>query len=148
MAIKAIENANDSNITQWDSNMRHFVVLVVLAVASASANTIAWPGFPEGRIINGYEAQPGEAPFIVSLQTVLKAHYCAGSIITPNTILTAAHCMTQKDFLVVAAAHDRTDQTSTQVRKGSSSRQVVHEKYGGGVGPYDIGLIFWKSPSI
>ncbi|XP_034474139.1 lectizyme [Drosophila innubila] len=126
--------------------MRQLVVLLVLAVASASANTIGWPGFPEGRIINGYEAKAGEAPFIVSLQSMLNAHYCAGSLISDRVVLTAAHCMTSKDFQVVAGAHSRSDKSTTQVRRGSSSRQTIHEKYGGGVGPYDIGLIFLEEP--
>ncbi|XP_034101154.2 transmembrane protease serine 9-like [Drosophila albomicans] len=126
--------------------MKQFVALLVLAVASASANTIAWPGFPEGRIINGQEATSGEAPFIVSLQSTSGSHYCAGSLIQPDLVLTAAHCMTYTNFQVVAGAHSRTDKTTTQIRQASSSRQVIHEKYGGGVGPYDIGLVFLSEP--
>jgi len=87
------------------------------------------------QVLNGYEAEAGEAPFIVSLQSLLNAHYCAGSLITDRVVLTAAHCMTSKEFQVVAGAHSKADKTTTQVRKASSSRQVIHEKYGGGVGP-------------
>lgn len=126
--------------------MKLFVVLIALAVASAKANIIGWPGFPEGRIINGNEARAGEAPFIVSLQTTKNAHYCAGSLISDRVVLTAAHCMTYANFQVVAGAHSRSDNSQTQVRQASSSRQTVHEKYDGGVGPYDLGLIFLEKP--
>lgn len=127
--------------------MKQFVVLLALAVASASANIIGWPGFPEGRIINGQEATAGEAPFIVSLQSTQGSHFCAGSLIDARTVMTAAHCMSSyATFKIVAGAHSRTDNSETQVRIGSSSRQTIHEKYGGGVGPYDIGLIFLDEP--
>lgn len=126
--------------------MKQFVVLLALAVASASANTVAWPGFPEGRIINGHEASAGEAPYIVSLQTTKGSHYCAGSLIEEDIVVTAAHCLTYASFQVVAGAHSRSDNSETQVRAASSARQTIHEKYGGGVGPYDIGLIFLEEP--
>ncbi|EDW03281.1 lectizyme [Drosophila grimshawi] len=126
--------------------MKQFVVLLALAVASASANVIGMPGFPEGRIINGHEARPNEAPFIVSLQTTKGAHYCAGSLINERTVLTAAHCLIYSDFQLVAGGHSQSDNSETQVRKGSDKRQTVHAQYSGGVGPYDIGLIFLDTP--
>nr|XP_016944944.1 lectizyme [Drosophila suzukii] len=122
--------------------MRQFVVLFALALASASANLIPQPGFPEGRIINGYEAQKGEAPYIVSLQTTSKSHFCAGSLISSRTCLTAGHCLlSYTDGLIVAGAHSRLSHDNVQSRKFDRSQFVVHEEYSGGVGPNDIGLI-------
>jgi len=46
----------------------------------------------ESRIINGARADPSEYPFLVSLR-VGDQHYCAGSIVHPNVIVTAAHCI-------------------------------------------------------
>ncbi|XP_026844986.1 lectizyme [Drosophila persimilis] len=124
--------------------MKQFVVLLALTVAAVSANTIAMPGFPEGRIINGHEAQAGEAPYIVSLQT--SSHFCAGSIINENWVLTAAHCLIYNSYQVVAAAHARSSKEDTQVRQVTSGDHIVHENYDGGVGPYDIGLIYVATP--
>lgn len=50
------------------------------------------------RIINGYEANYGSQPWIVSIRTVtssgiLSQHVCGGSIITDQHVLTAAHCL-------------------------------------------------------
>ncbi|XP_014093603.3 lectizyme-like [Bactrocera oleae] len=122
--------------------MQIFVVfaLAIASVSAANLDAIAQPGFASGRIINGYEAQKGEAPYIVSLKS--GSHFCAGSIIDENWVLTAAHCLVYNNFEVVAGLHSRNDESDVQVRKVTSKSQyIVHEGYGGGVGPNDIGLI-------
>lgn len=47
------------------------------------------------RVVGGSDAAIGEAPFQTSLQKdyiILKSHICGGSLITPRTVVTAAHC--------------------------------------------------------
>lgn len=47
-----------------------------------------------GRIVNGTKASSGQFPHQVSLsRSWSKAHFCGGSIISANLVLTAAHCM-------------------------------------------------------
>ncbi len=45
---------------------------------------------PNGRIVGGENSEPGSAPWMVSLQwgIVRPAHFCGGSIINPNWVLT------------------------------------------------------------
>lgn len=73
------------------------------------------------RIINGEDAEPGEFPHQVSLLAEgnapgVERHFCGGSIIGTNTILTAAHCVTWfvgvTDFVSVGAGNVDLDQLS------------------------------------
>merc|ERR1711931_613067 len=88
--------------------MLRFVVLaavVLLSPGSQSASVGSGlkpiPAMPLeqqvgiGRIVGGEEAQDGEFPFQVSLRTIGalgSTHFCGGSIISDQWIMTASHC--------------------------------------------------------
>lgn len=65
-------------------------------------------------IINGQEVPEGKYPFMVSLQvgdTPCKEagfHFCSGTIINDNTIMTAAHCFSNKDARNLAVVLNKT----------------------------------------
>jgi secreted trypsin-like serine protease len=52
----------------------------------------AGPGGDE-RIIGGNVADPADWPYAVALTTPEGAQFCGGSVISPDAVLTAAHCM-------------------------------------------------------
>ncbi|KAL0111982.1 hypothetical protein PUN28_013307 [Cardiocondyla obscurior] len=60
------------------------------------------------RIVGGVNAKPGEIPYQVSLQDSYSSfHFCGGSILNENYVITAAHCVEGKyasDIKVVAAS--------------------------------------------
>src|SRR4051794_28972095 len=61
------------------------------------------------KIINGSTAEHGNYPWIVSL-LLNNRHHCGGSLIRPNWVLTAAHCVyrqTATKFKVKLGGHRR-----------------------------------------
>ena len=65
------------------------------------------------RVINGEETVPHSWPWQVSIQGQDNSHYCGASILSPNWVLTAAHCAkivfigTYTGDQVVVGMHDR-----------------------------------------
>lgn len=72
---------------------------------------------PFARVVNGQNASPHSWPWQISLR-VRGRHICGGSLIRPDWILTAAHCVDSNPspsaYTVVAGGHRRTGTTSVQ----------------------------------
>lgn len=118
-------------------------VLVLMLVCGAHSLTL--PRFSSGDIIDGEEAQPGEAPFIASLE-FLGSHYCAASIINENTLLTAGHCLPYPPSRITVKAGIHLRSNNDGVQSAQVSRTIVHPLYTWGVSPYDIGIIKLATP--
>ncbi|XP_033290270.2 chymotrypsinogen B isoform X1 [Orcinus orca] len=70
------------------------------------------------RIVNGEEAVPGSWPWQVSLQDSTGFHFCGGSLISEDWVVTAAHCGVKTSDLVVAGEFDQgSDAENIQVLK-------------------------------
>lgn len=102
----------------------------------------------EPRVVGGSNAAANSAPFIVSFQQN-GVHYCAGSILNENWIVTAAHCLTSKTQVLsstLVAGSISVAGTAATTQKRSIDKYVVNDLYLGGTSPYDIGLVYTSTP--
>lgn len=102
--------------TKRDNFLYFFILFSTLVCLALSCGTPAIPPVFSGKIINGEDAKSNSYPWIVSLRLNLSGtysnHFCGGSIIDENTILTAAHCVVITKnislFTVFVGLHDST----------------------------------------
>lgn len=104
----------------------------------------------DGRIVGGTVATPHEYPWQVLLQITIApyVYLCGGSVITPQYILTAAHCVTDNGVAVPAAkikvyagVHDRRQLGNTRVQSRTGAQLVVHGAYDAYSYDYDIAVV-------
>ncbi|KAM6038697.1 acrosin-like [Theristicus caerulescens] len=104
------------------------------------------------RVVGGTDAQPGAWPWIVSIQnpyTVGTGHICGGSLISPQWVLTAAHCFTKARHItmwrVVIGATQLT-QLGPEAQVRQIKRLLVHQHYSSISERNDIALLELDQP--
>src|SRR5581483_7804935 len=109
-------------------------------------------------IVAGTEAPEGKYPYQVRLYSSMedKVGFCGGSIIAPQWVLTAAHCMTEGDFAngpttangpdKVVVGYGSNDRTKT--KKIKVEKVIVNPNYlaKGRGGKVDLTLLKLKRP--
>lgn len=112
------------------------LALVLLSIAGLMA--------PAGAIVNGRQARIQQVPWTVSLQDS-EGHFCGGSLIARDLVLTAAHCLEgySADDVTVLAGATHSDRSIGQRRDAVSL--VSHRRYNRNPA-FDIALIEVNRP--
>ncbi|XP_026570231.1 chymotrypsinogen A-like [Pseudonaja textilis] len=98
------------------------------------------------RIVNGEDAVPGSWPWQVSLQEPSGWHFCGGSLVNENWVVTAAHCGVTTNNFVVLGEFDRCS-PEEKIQKLAVEKVFVHPNWDSGKLNNDIALIKLATPA-
>merc|ERR1719410_2949397 len=98
------------------------------------------------RIVGGTNAAKGEFPWQVGLISKRgRTPFCGGTLISSDTVLTAAHCQTSvSDFDVLVGEYDVTRSDGEQ--RISPSAWIQHENYNSRTTNYDFAIVKLSRP--
>lgn len=123
-------------------------LLFLFIIACSSPKQEALPSPPQNKefVLNGYKAEHSQFPSIVALvDKQASTVWCTGSLIKPDLILTAAHCIPYSYPKFYSIAYGFSDPTEADPEDLNSVRdRKVHPDYDPWVGEdawHDVGLI-------
>lgn len=103
--------------------LNHLVLAGIMTIVAAP--TFAAKNI-ETKIVGGVEASHGEFPYIVSLQS--GSHFCGGSLIAKNWVLTAGHCVRGINVRnIVVGLHERSNTANAEIL--TPARIIPHPEY-------------------
>jgi trypsin len=100
------------------------------------------PDLMQTRIIGGSETPSNRFPYAVSIQDNI-GHFCGGSLIAPDMVLTAAHCQGGQ-YSVVIGRHDLTTNEGESI---PMKKETPHPKYNDRTTDSDWMLILLERPT-
>ena len=98
--------------------------------------------YKEMRIIGGQDANQSRYGFMVSLEDKF-GHFCGGTLVRPDTVISAAHCGGGSMWVRVGA-HDISNQNEGKSIK--VSKQIIHNKYNADKTDFDYMVLILDEP--
>lgn len=133
------------------------IALIVGAVLSEDTfsqsevepNRFDWFNEWEGRIVGGRNAQPGQFPHQVAFRLPNGWHFCGGSIIAAQYVLSAAHCFQKQtsrpaNIRVVTGSHRRVNDGTIYTVAGI----LNHRGYNEDTMTNDIAIVRTTTPIL
>ncbi|XP_020645030.3 transmembrane protease serine 2 [Pogona vitticeps] len=124
--------------------------LTVVSLRCIHCGTSRKSGHPRNRIVGGTAASLGDWPWQVSLH-FLDIHLCGGSIITPEWIVTAAHCVEGKysnSYYWKAYAGILTQPEMVSFKGHRIAKIISHPDYDSTSKTNDVALMKLQTPLV
>ncbi|XP_051986604.1 trypsin-like [Xyrauchen texanus] len=125
------------------------LVLLLCTTGSLSQLNVCGHAPLNSRIVGGVDAPEGAWPWQVSLQSsTFGGHFCGGSLINSEWVLTAAHCMpgVSTSTLQVYLGKRTLQGVNTYEIKRNVAKFIVHPSYNSNTNDNDITLLHLSSP--
>ncbi|XP_057685867.1 chymotrypsin-like elastase family member 2A isoform X2 [Corythoichthys intestinalis] len=129
--------------------MKKLLLLLIFMVADVFGCGL--PAYPPvlGRVVAGLDVNPHSWPWQVSLQSDKSGpweHVCGGTLIAPEWVVTAAHCINgRNNYTVEIGMHSLKASEESLVSRGAA-RIITHEDYNMMLSRNDIALIKLSTP--
>ncbi|XP_025214023.1 suppressor of tumorigenicity 14 protein [Theropithecus gelada] len=109
----------------------------------------------QARVVGGTDADEGEWPWQVSLHALGQGHVCGASLISPNWLVSAAHCYIDDrgfrysdptQWTAFLGLHDQSQRSAPEVQERRLKRIISHPSFNDFTFDYDIALLELEKP--
>ena len=147
--VSAKESISAFTSTSWlylefnlfKSSISTFVLVARSLLPTTNANNLL---DTQSRIIGGSKADSNRYPYTVALTTTGSNFFCGGSLIAPDMVLTAAHCL-RGEGISYKVAVGKVHLTKDDGEVIRVVKEIKHPQYTRSTDSFDLGLLVLKN---